>query len=163
MLKSLMKFATVAVLAGVAGPVWADVFPYSNARFGVTGLVPDGFIAQPAPANGDGRMFVSPNGAVTVTIYGSYDAMGDLAAYRDFLFETYSDSGTVTYQAGGADWFVLSGLEAARVFYLRVKQGQTCAGDVAYAHLYVRYDEVARDQIDPILGTLGRGLGFAPC
>lgn len=160
--RSILVAATLAA-AFMLPTLASDLNSYTNARFGVTGLVPSGFLPQPKPVNGDGRRFMVADGLAEVSIYGSYDAMGDVPEYRAFLKETYSETGQVTYQAGGADWFVLSGLSEGRLFYLRVVQGHNCHAEIVYAHMYVAYAQRARDRMDPLIGPMGKGLGFAPC
>ncbi len=163
--KALKRLGLSGLLSvSMASALLADHIVYHNDRFGISGLVPMGYLAQPAPDNADGRTFRSADGRVTLAIYGSHDSMGDLPSYRRFLTELQEENGSVTYQAGGSDWFVLSGYDGdGQIYYLRVEQGNACDGAPAYAHLHVTYDESARAQVDHLLAELGRGLRFGPC
>ena len=159
--KAVAGFLLVAVIWLPASA--AEFERYTNARFGVTGLVPKGYIAQTESENGDGKAFTSPDGEVSLLIYGSYDALGGIAEYRKFLIDNFSANGDITYKPVKKNWFVLSGYQGDNIFYLRVERAKGCDGADVYAHMVVEYPIAVRANVDPLLGALGKGLDMAPC
>lgn len=131
-------------------------------RFGVTGHVPPGFTAGPAPGNDDGRTFTAGDGG-ELRLWGSWriePIAADRKATRGYLV---SEGANITYEADGRGWFVISGYLGSDIFYLRVEDGITCGGEEARAHLRLLYPIPARDRYDPLVGTIAKSLGFGPC
>ncbi len=155
------------LLAGVAalfaGMAAADSLTYHNDRFDVHGRLPVAVTAEPPPANGDGRNFRSTRNSGRISIYGAYNHMSSLADYRADLAATFRREGEVTYETGGADWFVLSGREAGRIFYLRVVLGTSCSGDPVLGHWRIDYAPGDRPVYDPMLGELSKSLRVGSC
>ena len=89
---------------------------WTDARTGVRIGLPREWLA-PARETADGTRWASPDRAIIVeTFASSEDSISTLDA-----IERVKGNRRVSYDAGGADWFVLSGTEAggARVFYVR--------------------------------------------
>lgn len=157
-----LSLAGGAVLWGAAAV--ADSLTYHNDRFDVHGTLPVGFAAGPAPQNGDGREFSSPEDSGHISIYGSYNTTDSITAYREDTKAFYANSGgEITYEAGQDDWFVLSGTEGGMVFYLRVEQGKSCDGDVVLGHWLIEYAEEDRGVYDPRVGKMSEGLNVGSC
>lgn len=162
-----MKAATVpaVVLLGCwAAMATADHLIYHNDRFGLRGALPIGFRADPPPANGDGRLFRNPQDSARLRIYGAFPLSDDLTAYKRDLIAQYEAEGTrITYRAGGADWFVLSGQGGDRTLYLRVQQAENCDGDTILAHWQLRYAAADAGRYEDRIAPLARQLSAAPC
>ena len=94
-----------------------DAEHYTNGRFGYAVLVPPDLDAEPPPQNDDGRTFASPDGSVSLTVFGTNDVLGE---GLDGLAEQARDGiETVTYEATPAGGIVVSGTSDAEVIYTR--------------------------------------------
>jgi hypothetical protein len=134
---------------------------YINDRYGTTIDYPDSFHPQPPPDADDGRAFKSSDGA-SFTISASYNALNsNLATYREFTIENEPKSATVTYQAQGTDWFVLSGTDGNNIFYERhlLSHGRQMTEDFVMS-----YPVALKPTYDPIVERMGKsfrsGSGF---
>ena len=157
-----LSLACGALLWGAAAS--ADSLTYHNDRFDVEGRLPVNFVAGPAPQNGDGREFSSPDDSGTISIYGSYNTTDSIAAYREQTRAFHENDGAeIAYEDGQQDWFVLSGTEGGMVFYLRVEQGKSCDGDVVLGHWLIEYSEEDRGVYDPRVGKMSEGLNVGSC
>lgn len=138
--------ALVGALIAVAGAAQAWE-RYENARFGTVVDIPaDQVTAGPAPANGDGLAWATPDGDTKLQVYGalwvaSNESWDD---YRVKLRRWMLQDGIIlTYAPEGVDWFVLSGKDGDRIVYLRVNQSGLCP-DVAH-HLRIEYPANQQD------------------
>lgn len=157
-----LSLACGALLWGAAAS--ADSLTYHNDRFDVQGRLPVNFVAGPAPQNGDGREFSSPDDSGTISIYGSYNTTDSIAAYREQTRAFHENDGAeISYEDGQQDWFVLSGSDGETVFYLRVEQGKSCDGDVVLGHWLIEYSEADRVVYDPRVGGMAEGLRVGSC
>lgn len=110
----LSPFAATACLA--------DTLTYENERFGTTVTFPlETFdLIAPPPANGDGRRFLSGDGA-ELAAYGQFNSLDQtpetLVEWKTGIIE--EDGGTVTYSTSGEAWAVLSGRDGETTFYER--------------------------------------------
>lgn len=103
---------------------------YTNARFGFVLPVPPGMKSTRPPDNGDGQAFVSLDGKVTLTGWGSFnvDNFGDVEArWKDELEEK---DRTITYKRKTENWYVVSGVQKDGTgFYIRYEANKNyCAG-----------------------------------
>jgi hypothetical protein len=116
----VLCFAAAALPA--ARTAWAsDWRTYQNDRYGTTIDYPDFFKAEPPPDNDDGRRFKSADGA-EFAVFASYDALdSDLAGYQKDILKNLDSGATVTYQAHGDNWFVVSGTTGDGIFYKRYR------------------------------------------
>ena len=89
---------------------------WTDARTGVRIGLPREWLA-PAIDTPDGTRWASPDGAILIETFATE---GETIETLDAIERAGSDR-RVSYNAGGADWFVLSGTEAGgtRVFYVR--------------------------------------------
>jgi hypothetical protein len=103
---------SVVVPAAAAG----NWLTYHNDRYGTTIDYPDIFLARPPPDANDGRAFKSADGA-DFSVSALYNALDfTVAKYRDFIVTSLDSGATVTYQARGDNWFVISGTKGAAFF-----------------------------------------------
>ena len=116
---------TFCLLAGAAGvcatvPALAQSWrTYRNPRFGTTIEHPDSFRAGRPPDNGGGLGFTARDTA-SFSVWGSHNALDhDLAGLESFIREEVTSDKRVTYEARGANWFVIAGVHEANTFYER--------------------------------------------
>ena len=93
---------------------------YRNARFGVSADVPADWKADPEPANGDGLVLSSPDGAATMTVSGmlNADSTPPGEVIRDAQRVRQGES--VTYRKVVGRQMVISGLRGDVIFYRKV-------------------------------------------
>jgi len=125
------RIATAALAAGLAvaagGLALADQLAYENARFGTRFALPAHMFTaiDPPPANSDGIRFLSDDGAA-LSIFGQFNVFNEtpeqmrqrLAGYRA------ENAESVTYEAAGDDWLVLSGFSGTDIYYERYEFGR---------------------------------------
>lgn len=86
---------------------------YGNGRFGFSCDVPANFVAQPAPANGDGFVYTSPDGQAQILCYGSNNVDRSATArqaYEHELANRRSQGDSVTYNALVGTTITVSGI-----------------------------------------------------
>lgn len=94
---------------------------YQNGRYGTFISYPTSYFkAQPAPDSGDGRTFVSADGAARFIVFAQYNALNLTQA--KMMQEDIATGGydKVTYKKKGPGWYVLSGRIKADIFYRKV-------------------------------------------
>ena len=107
---------------------------YTNARYGASALVPDGFAPMgPEQPNGDGMIFRSQSGGSLLTIFGADVPGGDFEAFVDSqIAHEQSYSGwTVSGKTVTPDWAEYTGSIGSR--FLSVRMLSTCGGRQAVA------------------------------
>lgn len=136
---------------------------YVNERFGFGVEVPPGFQAQEAPANDDGRSFLSQDGATSLLVFGGYNVLDQ--SPETLLADLVRDDSmftSVTAQRLGRDWVAVSGTLGDTIVYQKTLF--SCAGAVLNS-LVLTYPAASRSQVDPIVARLseslkaGRGFG----
>lgn len=100
----------------------AGAVPYTNARFGFSDVIPEGFIANRPPEDGDGLSWHSPDGTATLTITGgnntnSLDANADVTALRHHYDQLDAPGTEIISQGGGV--VVVDGAVRGTAFYQR--------------------------------------------
>lgn len=142
--------ACIMALCWVAiplAPAFGDEIEYRNERFGTSASFPsEAFPNQlPAPTNGDGLGWASPEGA-EIFIYARNNEGGEtpksVIADRAAVDE-------VTYDKSGRRWAVVSGYRDGRIFYERY----IFRGDLIHS-VSIRYPEELRDRYDPLVGPV---------
>jgi len=93
---------------------------YENARFGTTIEYPDRFVAGKPPENGDGLSFSSADGS-SFSVWGSHNSLDHNLAQQEAFFRKIlqEDGAIITYRASRENWFVLSGTQGDKTFYVR--------------------------------------------
>ena len=158
-----MRIYVFAILAASAAISQHPVFAaerwqtYVNARFGYS-------LCYPRPAlragneapNGDGIALDSKSGA-QVSVYGSNDVDGD--SFEHLVAKQYKEhvarGEQVTYRRTGENWAVLSGKNAATIFYERfvVRDDQSIT-------LKIRYPQREKAVWNPIVSRMSRCLSI---
>ena len=155
---------SILILLMFVSPVWAMEWQnYVNARFGTKADIPAHFVADPPPSNGDGRSFRDPNRVGEIAVYASYNVLSDsLSGYRDYLIDSYRKEGwELTYMPQGDQWFVLSGIRAEDILYLRVEHGAGCGAELLH-HMMFTYPQGDKLHWDPIVNQGAKSLD-GPC
>jgi hypothetical protein len=154
---SVLAALSVVVPAASAG----NWLTYHNDRYGTTIDYPDIFVAQPPPDADDGRAFKSADGA-EFSVSGLYNALDfTVAKYRDFIVKNLDPGSTVSYQARGDNWFVISGIKGAAIFYERhlLSHGAQMTEDFV-----ITYPASLKSTYDPIVTRMAKsfrpGTGF---
>lgn len=111
----------------LAGDGW---MVYENPRFGFSLPVPPAMRSLRPPDNGDGQGFITPDGKVKLSAWGSFniDHLGDVE--KRWQEELAEKGRTITYKRKTAGWFVISGVqENGTGFYFRyTANGRHAAG-----------------------------------
>lgn len=159
----MIRFVLSAVLViAVAGGASAE--SYVNARHGVTAEIPAAFSADPDWNSPDGQRFTA-RGDASLVVWGLKDGHDyrDIRAFRDWWAGTFRNNGRITYEAGKDAWYVLSGYEGGRIFYLRVEEGKGCDGEPVLAAFLLRYWPRQRDRFDDRIKPLAESLDTGAC
>jgi len=158
-MKTLPIPVCLMLVVALGGTASADeaLSLYRNARFGFSVLVPKAFIARPAPANGDGRTFMSQDGRVEVTAWGMHDAMeGGLKGYASLMDDEHRGD-QVTLRAVKKRFFVMSGFKGKgdkrRMFYEKVLLDKGTFSGVS-----IVYPEAHKAAWNPVVVKIARSL-----
>ena len=143
---SVAALALAAALTAVA-PANADDVTYRNERFGTTASFPaEAFPNQlPAPTNGDGLGWSSPEGA-EIFIYARPREPGETP---QAVVGQRADTDEVTYDRSGNRWAVVSGYRDGQIFYERY----IFRGDLVHS-VSIRYPESERATYDKLVGPI---------
>lgn len=129
---------------------------YQNARYGTFISYPGTYyIPEPAPGSGDGRTFVSADGASRFFVFAQYEVMG--LTQDDLMNQDESTGGydDVTYRASGAGWYVLSGHIGTDIFYRRVLFDPSGLIQV----FQITYPTSLKDSFDPVVSYMADSFG----
>jgi hypothetical protein len=137
----------LAMAATAALPALAEDFTYRNERFGTSATFPAELFPDqlPAPTNGDGLGWTSPEGA-EIFIYARPRQPGETPR------SVVRDRGSVddvTYDRSGQRWVVVSGYRDGRIFYERY----IFRGDLVHS-VSIRYPESLRATYDRVVGPV---------
>lgn len=145
-LTTIVAGAAIALVLASASAL-ADEVTYRNERFGTSASFPaEAFPDQlPAPTNGDGLGWTSPEGA-EIFIYARPNRDGETPKS---VIQGRADVDKVTYEASGRRWAVVSGYRDGRIFYERY----IFRGDLIHS-VSIRYPERLRSTYDPIVGPI---------
>ena len=92
---------------------------YSNPRYGFSVKYPSNFTKDNPADNGDGQVFWSIDKNFKMSVYGSdYPSVSGLsikAIYKEYI----SKYDQVTYKVFKSDWFIISGYNKDKIFYLK--------------------------------------------
>ncbi len=127
---------------------------YANYRFDFSLVYPENIVSmESAPTNNDGRTFTSPNENIVIKAYGAHNISDNTISdlYRDTLSRV---DGNVTYERQEDNWFVISGYEGDRVFYIK----EIIAHDDILT-LDIRYDRNLQNRFDPVVATISNSFG----
>jgi hypothetical protein len=127
---------------------------YSNGRFGTVVEIPPGFEPRTAVENGDGQTFASADGESEVAVYGSLLENQSMRQYRDWYRQELSGK---SYEAGGGNWFVISGTAEGKIYYVKVLRTAHCGVPVVH-HMVFRYPSSQKRRFDPVVEQLADSL-----
>lgn len=150
--------ATLVVLATHAATAAEKWVRYTNQRFGTSAEFPADLVSpEPPPANGSGQTYVSEDGLIRISIFGSFLVLVEnFEAYRQDRLNLADESGIeVTYSAGGKGWFVYSGLKDGEIVYF--KSIPACGGEAA-GHIVLTYPQNRKEFMDPIVERVASSL-----
>ena len=137
---------------------------YENARFGYRALYPDFLIPEEESENGDGRKFVSSDGAVKLVVFAAHNAQNmSIDEYRGTLLKEFKGHDHIGYGPRGNSWFVLSGLRGDSIYYEKVLFA--CGGRIinAFALTYPQDRKQAFDAIVTSIEKRFRGSSGQAC
>lgn len=162
-MKRLQRFgrssaaATVIVLStAIATTAIAKPFTYVNARFGQSCTFPDEIFdnPMPEPENGDGRQWLSGDGA-SLTCSGIYNVDNDTPqGFVDAEKASTEPGYKVTYGKTGKNWAVLSGIKDGKVFYERRLFGK----DDVIRTVWIEYPAALKAKYDPLADAIAKSL-----
>ncbi|WP_183364575.1 hypothetical protein [Gellertiella hungarica] len=145
---------TLALATGIAAPALAEGWEhYENARFRFVIDVPEGFVAKPAPDNGDGQKWTTPDG------YAELIAFGSLGTTFNAEKAAAKADPAGRYFASGKSWFVTSGIRDRTIFYARTIRG--CDGAVITFRF--EYPALRKISYDGLIKRIGKSLKSLPC
>jgi hypothetical protein len=128
---------------------------YVNKRFGTTIEHPDRFRPGRPPQNGAGLAFTSSDGA-TFSVYGSHNSLDhDLKGLEAFIRDNRDAGEQITYEARGANWFVIAGNHGNAIFYERHLLSH---GGKIVNGFVMRYPASLRTRYDPIVTRMSRSF-----
>ncbi|MCV3208297.1 hypothetical protein OHD62_28595 [Mesorhizobium sp. YC-39] len=147
----LVLFVTIAATTSVAAP-----FTYTNERFGTVCTFPDEIftLRQPEPDNGDGRQWLSADGA-SLICSGILNIDDDTP--EGFVTAEKASQGPgykITYSKTGKDWAVLSGLKDENIFYERRLFGK----DGVIRTVWIEYPPALKSKYDTLVGPITSSL-----
>ena len=139
----------------LALPALAADKTYVNPRFGTTITFSDAIFSrtEPAPENGDGQRWSSPDGA-TLAVWGQFNILDQTpATLADFVSQSIPK---VTYRKVGSNWMVVSGFDGEMIVYQRGeigREGIIHSMELRYpASLAAHYDKLASRIADSLIG-----------
>jgi hypothetical protein len=128
---------------------------YFNPRFGTAAEIP-AWQFQPGTDidDGEGQTFVSADGESDIAVYATMLEGEDFGAYRDWY---RSELSGVSYEAGGRNWFVISGRADGKIYYVKAVQSRRCGVGIAH-HVVLRYPVSLKRRFDPVVERLAGSL-----
>ena len=132
---------------------------YRNWRFGVSADVPSDWKAGPEPANNDGLVFASPDGAATITVSGILNADSAPAAEVIADEQRARDGETVTYRRASARQAVISGTRGNVIFY---RKAILSCNDQIVNHLSIEYPVAQKQAFDALVSHVVASMRSSP-
>ncbi len=146
------------------GPAMAQYWThYANIRFGYETDIPPLYVGQGQSANGDGQVFLLPDGLQSLTVWGGnfYEDQQSFAAVADSLVELDLQNGlSVSYRTSTPQWAVWSGTMGSRVIYQRMIL--LCDG-ASYAALRSEYERDDLNAMHEVIEGLVRSFKGTDC
>lgn len=141
----------------LAGPALAQQWDrYVNPRFGTVMQIPPGYKVEMESDDADGRLYVSPDKAESLLVWGENIIDKTLQQHFESLIEDDESVGwNITYKARGDGWRVYSGNKRDRIVYTKVLAA--CNGRQAQ-HFKFEYAAAKREKLDPLVKKLFTSL-----
>jgi hypothetical protein len=92
---------------------------YTNSRYGFSVSYPSNFTKDRPSENGDGQVFRSPDKKFELRAYASYGPSVSGMTIKEIYNENISNYEQVTYKVLKSNWFVLSGYNKGKIFYMK--------------------------------------------
>ncbi|MGL5797362.1 MAG: hypothetical protein ACRCYT_04065 [Cetobacterium sp.] len=143
---------------------------YGNSRFGFYLEYPAEILfMQPAPANNDGRRFVSNDGETEMLAYGAYsldfypselspiqqlrnhyyDSLGNEYAYADITYKKLNEA---------KGWYIISGTQNGKIFYKKIHLAYT--PDSYFMIFNMEYPIYQKQLYNKILENITRTISY---
>ena len=144
----------VSVGLAASASAGAEWHTYCNERFGQCADIPPNFESDPPPENGDGLIYRDASG-MSVTVSAHYNI--ESSSLGDERDELLKEKAPPAYQAAGRDWFVVSGNEGDKTYYIRaiVTPG-------VVATLWIEYPSGQKERYDPLISRISRSFKLLP-
>ena len=161
---NLIVFLCVVILLSVTVHTYGKMTwnSYSNARFGYEVEYPDILLPQEEALNGDGRQFISADGKSALTVYGAFNVL-DLSVediYRATIDEYKKDGKKVVYKVIDKNWFVLSGYDGDKVFYIKTLRNYMRDDNDIDATFIMTYPRTENSTFDKITERISSSFCF---
>lgn len=129
---------------------------YTNGRYGTQISYPsDYFSPLPPPDSGDGRSFVSADGAAQFMVFAQYDAMGlGQEGLKQFDLEM-SGSDQITQSTEGPGWYEIAGFSEGAAFYRKV----LVSADGFVQVFEISYPPALAANFQPVIRYMADGFG----
>ena len=150
----MSRLVLVALALIVATSALAqDWRSYSNPRFGTRADVPRDWTMGAAPENDDGRVFTAPDGAATITVYGSLHV--DSIADAMKIHETPQAGETITYRQRGPRTITVSGTRDNAIFY---RKAILSCRDQIWNGVAIEYPSARKQDFDAVVTRVAKSL-----
>ncbi len=127
---------------------------YRNPRLGTVAELPPGFSPGTRIDEGDGQTFMNEDGRSEIAVYATLLEGQPFPQYRQWYG---SALGSISYEAGGRNWFVLSGIDQGKIFYVKVVRSERCGIDIAH-HVVLRYPQDEKRRFDNLVERVANSL-----
>jgi len=133
---------------------------YSNGRFGYTIQYPSDLLRiQPAPFNGDGRVFISRDKNVEMRAWANFNAT--FLSVEGQFDEDVKNYRGITYKHLFNNSFVISGAQNGKVFYQKTLYHKFKETEVFYTFT-IEYPKTQKSQFDAIVTRISNSFKFDP-
>jgi hypothetical protein len=156
-LRAVLLTISVALLSQAAAePGYRH---YRNPRFGVSADVPADWKADPEPANGDGLVVSSPDGAAMITVSGILNVENATATDVIRDAQRVQQGESVTYRKVGSRQAVVSGVRGPLIFYRKVVLS---CNDQILNRLAIEYPVARKEAFDALVSHVAASMRSSP-
>lgn len=133
---------------------------YDNDRFYFSIQYPSDLLKmQEAPANNDGRTFLSSDGKVELRAWGQFNAL-ERTLKQEYEHALNEHSGT-TYKMLGSNSFTISGRSDGRIYYQRTLYRKSGDTEVFYTFTIV-YPTSMKTKMNAVVTRIAKSFKFDP-
>jgi hypothetical protein len=136
------------------GVEYGDWRSYLNPQFGTEADIPPGFAPKTQIGEGEGQTFTAGDDGSEVAVYGALIEGQSFAQYRDWY---RTELAGISYEAGGRNWFVMSGIDAGKIYYVKVVRSERCGVQITH-HMVLRYPAEQKERFDPLVERAANSL-----
>lgn len=127
---------------------------YRNPRFGTVAELPPGLSLGTPIDEGDGQAFIDEDGRSEIAVYATLLEGQPFPQYRQWYG---SALGSISYEAGGRNWFVLSGIDQGKIFYMKALRSERCGVEIVH-HVVLRYPQEEKRRFDNLVERVANSL-----